>query len=633
MKVLLHLSMCVLLLSACTGGQETSTDAGVVDSGTGDDETLKVIAGLEFYSNNGCAACHCNDGRGGCNLEAPNIQGLGFTALEANLRFATTAEENPNTNDPFDPHPLKLIETTDEQLNDLGKFLGTLKPETPYQDTSFIGQGYNIYVSAGCIQCHLTSAQGSSQGGLGQAIAGTDPDNIYQALTGDVPCHPLQKTPPQGAGCSILGHYETNPGVQALTDTPPPDADDQRIFLAYFLAFVSPPPPPAGTEECNKVSGTICTVAGNGTGGFAEDGVPATSTLIYYPQNIELHDWDRDGNLDVVFSDWNNHRIRVVYMDEELDGVKAPIRSLAGTGKVTGDDALNHPLDLAFDSTGALLIASWHNQNVYRYQKDMMRPKDRQQIAGLCSLLCAPDSDMPQSVDNTPVALPGSLAAGPDGRVYLAEGACGRIRVITSTSSSIHTWQPPECIGPINLRSGNMARFAGQSRQFGYEGDGGPALNAKFNIVPTPVVPNFGIALNPSGTRLYVADSLNNVIRVIDTTATPPTINLFAGTPGMAGNKDGAALGDALFNFPINVQVDAQDRVYVADVRNHTIRRIDPVTMRVETIAGTGRAGFNGDNKPALMTKLNQPGGMAIHPDGRVFIADTNNNRLRVIIP
>jgi DNA-binding beta-propeller fold protein YncE len=178
-----------------------------------------------------------------------------------------------------------------------------------------------------------------------------------------------------------------------------------------------------------------------------------------------------------------------------------------------------------------------------------------------------------------------------------------------------------------------VTRFAGKGGQFGYAGDDGPATEAMFNINPTPVVTNFGISLNADGSRLYVADSLNNVIRVVMVDANPPTIHLFAGQPGMAGFTDGAAVGEALFNFPANVDVDPQGNVFVADARNHAVRKIDPVTGQVTTVAGTGRAGFNGDNHPALETKLNLPGGVGVHPDGRVFIADTNNNRIRVVIP
>jgi adhesin/invasin len=73
--------------------------------------------------------------------------------------------------------------------------------------------------------------------------------------------------------------------------------------------------------------------------------------------------------------------------------------------------------------------------------------------------------------------------------------------------------------------------------------------------------------------------------------------------------------------------------VYVADARNLAIRTVDPVNGAVATVAGTGRAGFNGDNQPATEANLNLPGGVWLHPDGRLFIADSLNNRVRVVCP
>jgi sugar lactone lactonase YvrE len=169
---------------------------------------------------------------------------------------------------------------------------------------------------------------------------------------------------------------------------------------------------------------------------------------------------------------------------------------------------------------------------------------------------------------------------------------------------------------------------------FAYVGDGGPAKDALFHVDETPVAANFGIALsreNPPA-RLYVADSGNHCIRAVHLLESPPTIELVAGTPTRPGFRDGPAR-EAMFNFPTNVVVDAAGRVYVSDTKNSAIRRIDAATGEVTTIAGTGVAGFNGDNRPATDAKLNRPHGVAIHPDGRIFIADTDNNRVRVIQP
>jgi cytochrome c553 len=599
------------------------------------DTTLRVIAGLQYYAQRGCAACHCNAGEGGCNLNAPPIAGMSPDRLDARLRGSQAQA----------PHPMKLPGATDDDIQNLALFLGSLNGGTPIQGNSLITRGYNLYVSGTCVVCHLSSAQGVNQGGIGQAIAGTDPDNIYNTLSGRVSCHPLQREIPAGPVCSVTGGYATNETVQMLTDTPPPGTDEERLVLAYFLAFIAPPPSGGVVEPCANVSGQICTVAGNGISGFTDDNIPATESLLYTPQNLGLTDWNGDGTLDLAIDDWNNHRIRMVYLDKETsaeDGsgrmVLNRIVSIAGTGKVTGDDALNHPMDIAFDANhdGALVISGWHNQNVYRYARGLVNGGDRDQLAGLCDLMCTDDSAGPTLAGETFLALPSSLALHPDGRIFLAEAGCSRIRVLTPSEERVRT-QPAGCITMINQHpDGIIETLAGRAAgevggMSGYAGDGGPARDALFNITNEPTVPNFGIDLSPDASLLYIADSRNNCIRVIDLTAEPPTIRLFAGQPGMAGYADGAAL-EALFNFPINVATDAAGNVYVADARNHVIRRID-AAGQVSTIAGTGQAGFNGDNLAATEAQLDNPGGIVVHPDGRIFIADTNNNRVRVIIP
>lgn len=632
----LALALAAGLLCACPDDEPATPDAGVVSDAGATIDAFKVISGLELWAREGCAACHCNDAQGGCNVRAPSLQRISRDALDANLRFAATADEIPGQNDPFDPHPVKLTGLSDEDIENLALFLGTLGGGRPVEDRSLIGQGYNLYVSGNCIGCHLTSGLGTNQGGLGQPIAGIDPDNVYYALAGGVPCHPLQRSRPGDADCSILGEYVLdNETVQRLTDTPPPNADEERTLLSYFLAFISPPPSGGSVEPCNEVSGQICTIAGNGIGGFTRDEVPSTETLLYFPQNVEITDWNLDGSPDLAIDDWNNHRIRMVYLDREVDGVFNRITSIAGTGKVTGDDALNHPTDFTFDAEGGLVIAGWHNQNLYRYARGLVNGADRTQPAGLCDLRCTDDSG-PTRVDETFLGLPVSIAIHPDGRIFFSENNCGRIRVLTLTGS-VARQQPTECISPVNLHpSGIIETLAGGNRQYGYEGDEGPARNARFNPFPGPTQVNLGIALEqgPDPERLYIADSQNNIVRYINLEANPPTIHLFAGQPGPdgAGFRDGVGT-DARFNFPSNVHVDAQGRVYVTDARNHAIRRIDRTTREVTTIAGNGRAGFNGDNLAATQAQLNAPSGVVVHPDGRIFISDTNNNRVRYIVP
>lgn len=635
------LSLGVLALTACKSDPEPVADAGVqptVDGGA-QPTVMEAIAGLELYANNGCAACHCNSGEGGCNLDAPAIQGATFPGLESNLRYATTPEEFPDLPDPFDPHPYKNARLTDQELSNLVVFLSTLSGKSPLENETLIGRGYELYVSGTCISCHLMSAQGVNQGGLGQAIAGIDPDNLYYALAGGVPCHPLQnKIPTSSTGeplpvCSLLGRVVAdNPTVQILTDVPPPDADNERFYLSYFLAFISPPPTGGVVDPCLGRSGEICTVAGNGIGGYTGDDIASTDALLYYPQNLELTDWNRDGSLDLAIDDWNNHRIRMVYLDREVDGITSRILTIAGDGKVTGTDALNHPVDIAFDADGNLIIATWHNQNIYRYVKDAPATEERDQLGGLCDLKCAPDDSGPTRVGATTLALPVGIEVHPDGSILFSENHCGRIRRLRVIGTATIT-QPDNCIDPVRLFSDSTVEtIAGQRQSFGYEGDGGPARMAKFNPFPGPTQTNFGISLEkgPNPRRLYVADSTNNIIRYVDLSVDPPTIQLFAGVPGSAGFKDGP-VAEARFNFPSAVYVHSDGVVYVADNRNHAVRKIQD--GMVTTIAGTGRAGFNGDNIAAKNAQLSGPSGVVVHPDGRIFISDTNNNRVRVVAP
>jgi hypothetical protein len=387
-------------------------------------------------------------------------------------------------------------------------------------------------------------------------------------------------------------------------------------------------------EECKNVAGQVCTVAGNGVPGFTRDNVAATESLLYSPIELELTDWNQDGTLDLSIVDWNNHRIRLVYLDVEMDGVLNRIVSLAGTGKVTGADALNHPTDLAFDADGGLVMANWHNQNIYRYPRGLVEGGDRDQLAGLCDLVCMDDSAGPTPVSGTFLSLPASLAIHPDGRIFFTESGCSRIRIL-NVGSAPRVQQPTQCLNMVRLfEDGTIETLAGTNRTNGYAGDGGPASAALFNVDNSPVTVNFSIdfSLENPPRRLYVSDSLNNCIRYIDMTAEPPTIHLFAGVPQMAGYEDGPA-DEALFNLPTALHVAPSGDIYVADSRNHVIRMIDAAGRTVTTIAGSGRAGYNGDNRPARETQLNYPGGVAVHPDGRIFIADTYNDRVRVINP
>ncbi|MGH2607634.1 MAG: hypothetical protein ACRDHF_00980 [Tepidiformaceae bacterium] len=180
-----------------------------------------------------------------------------------------------------------------------------------------------------------------------------------------------------------------------------------------------------------------------------------------------------------------------------------------------------------------------------------------------------------------------------------------------------------DTVTPVPAGSARVATIAGvpsvpdaASQHF----EDGPAASARFDG-PT------GVAIGPDGT-LYVADFENRKIRKISPTGTVTTL---AGS-GETGLQDGVGTS-AQFAGPVGIAVDEQGVVYVTDSPSHRIRRITPEGT-VVTVAGSGPAGIaEGGFKdgPALEAQFKQPAGLALQPDGSLVIADTANNRLRLL--
>ena len=167
---------------------------------------------------------------------------------------------------------------------------------------------------------------------------------------------------------------------------------------------------------------------------------------------------------------------------------------------------------------------------------------------------------------------------------------------------------------------GMMTRYAG-SGESGFSGDGGPAIKANFK---TPA----GLAFDPEG-NLYIADRENHRIRKIDASG---NISTFAGI-GEAGfsGDDGPAV-KARLNLPSGVAIDKKGNLYISDRSNDRIRVVDKKGV-IRTYAGSGVAGFQGDAGPALKAQLDKPFGIALDEAENLYIADRNNNRVRKVSP
>ena len=108
-----------------------------------------------------------------------------------------------------------------------------------------------------------------------------------------------------------------------------------------------------------------------------------------------------------------------------------------------------------------------------------------------------------------------------------------------------------------------------------------------------------------------------------------PDIYLLAGTGTQSFSGDSGPAIDAGLGFPIGEAIDAAGNLYFADLLNQRIRRIDAVTGIITTVAGNGTVGYSGDNGPAVNAELNYPYGVASDQAGNLYIADTENGRIR----
>jgi sugar lactone lactonase YvrE len=199
----------------------------------------------------------------------------------------------------------------------------------------------------------------------------------------------------------------------------------------------------------------------------------------------------------------------------------------------------------------------------------------------------------------SPIFLPTGVVVDAAGNIYLSDSNNNRIRRVDAVS-------------------GTMSTVAG-SGALGFAGDGGPAVQA---MVSTPA----GLTMDGAG-NIYFADTGNQAIRRID--ALTGTITTVAGQGGVEGYEgDGGPATAAQLSFPEAVVFDVTGNMYISDTGNNVVRVVSKSGI-ITTFAGTGIPGFNGDGIAAQTAELNGPWGLAAAVDGSLYIADLTNNRVR----
>jgi sugar lactone lactonase YvrE len=232
---------------------------------------------------------------------------------------------------------------------------------------------------------------------------------------------------------------------------------------------------------------------------------------------------------------------------------------------------------------------------------------------------------------------PNAVALDSAGNVYIADTSNGRVRKV-SLGGVIGTVPGTENTYPQGLAvdatgnlytassyyvlkvtpSGEVIRVAG-SGEYGFGGDGGPALAAQFAGIAAVAVDSAG--------SLYIADASSHRVRKVDAAGTITTV-AGSGTRGYRGDNGPAK--DAWLNYPSGVAVDPTGNVYIGDRSNARVRKVTPAGV-ITTVAGTGTWGFAGDGGFATGALLNYPCGLAVDNQGNLYIADRSNQRVRKV--
>ena len=278
-----------------------------------------------------------------------------------------------------------------------------------------------------------------------------------------------------------------------------------------------------------------------------------------------------------------------------------------GDGKPAIAAQLYKPKSVTEDANGNLYVADEGNHKIRKIDAD-----------GIITTLAG--KGIPQfSGDGGPAKAAGlwwprCVAMGPGGVLYVGDTLNMRSRRINLVDGTIATW------------AGDPAQANGSFLN-DYGGNGGPADKAKLAGVR-------GFALD-SRNGLIFADTWDNDggawhhVRRIDKDA---VVTSLVGVDGKHGyNGDGRAGTDTWIDYVNQVAVDAQDNVYMADARNHRIRKYDAKTQVVTTVAGDGTDGTNGDGGPATTAQLSSPYGVQVDRQGRIYIAERGSRRIRYV--
>jgi len=354
-----------------------------------------------------------------------------------------------------------------------------------------------------------------------------------------------------------------------------------------------------GNSGTNNVSGyVIDTVAGNGTAGYSGDGGTATQAELCGPSGVSI-----DGSGNIYIADACNNVVR------EVVAATGVIETVAGNGVAgySGDGGkatqaeLDYPSAVSVDASGNIYIADSGNN---RIREVVAATGVIETVAGDGATGYSGDGGMATQAQ---LNQPWGVSVDVSGNIYIADTLNWRIREVVAKTGIIQT----------------------MTIQPGLDAEEQVFVDASDDIF----IANSGLCyIDPDGNLFCGVPSSGGgyIQRVGAGTRTIQTV-AGNGTEGYSG--DGGIATQAELGFPSGVSVDVSGNIYIGDTGNNRIREVVAATGVIQTIAGNGKIGFLGDGGSAIQAELSAPTGLAIDSAGNILFADTDNQRIRKLVP
>jgi len=336
---------------------------------------------------------------------------------------------------------------------------------------------------------------------------------------------------------------------------------------------------------------TIDSVAGNGNQGYSGDGGKAINAEMDNPFHVDI---DATGRY-LYFADCFNYRVRRIDLSQNTieNFAGTGIKGHSGDGGAALEAAIEEIYAIQVDNNGDVYICQRFNPTI---RKIDAKTRTITTVAGTGQTGSGKD-DIPAT--ESPMIEPNDCVLDGRGGLLIADVQDQKIRRLDLTTGLIHA-------------------FAGTG-EMEHSGDGEMATTASIFGARAVCVDKRG--------NTYLCERGGNTIRQIDTNGIITTI---AGTGGKGYTGDGKPAITATLNGPKAIRCDNDGNIVVVDTENHSIRLISVNDGLINTIGG-GVEGPHGDGKDPLKAGMARPHGVVVGPDNEIYIADSENHRIRII--